>query len=89
MAATIVRRLTPAKKHHSIRSVAKDMDLMPSTVLYHFKKKELKNFKKRKRDLISRTQQEVRQTCCTKFRKTYRKTDLPNFLFVDECYVTV
>ena len=89
MAATILRRLTIAKTHHSIRSVARGFKLSEKSVRNLLKKKKQRCFKKRKRNLIPRVQQRCRKICCLRFQKRLRKFDIPNILFVDECYVTV
>ena len=89
MAATIVRRLTVAKEEHSIRSVARDLGICHKSVQNVLRKKEINVYKKKKRNLIPKSQEEKRKICCTRFRKMYRKKDMENFLFVDECYVTV
>ena len=89
MAATIIRRLTVAKSEHSIRSVAKEMKISDKTIRKLSEKNDIKCYKKRKRNLIPMTQEAKRKSCCGNFRKTYRKTDMANFLFVDECYITV
>jgi len=39
--------------------------------------------------MIPKLQQEVRWKCCMAFRKTYRNSDFPDLLFLDECYVNV
>jgi len=89
MAATIVRRLTTAKTHHSIRSVSRDFGLSHKAVQKLLRKKGQNCYRKRKRNLIPKTQEAQRKFCSMRFRKRFRKTDLRNFLFVDECYVTV
>jgi hypothetical protein len=89
MAATIVPRLTIKKAHHSFRSIAKDFNVSLKAVQIVMKNKAINCYMKRKRNLIPNTQQEMRKKCCAKFRKLYRKTDIPNFVFVNECYVTL
>jgi len=89
MAARMNRLLTTGKTHQSFRSAAKLLEINESTVRYHAEKKGINCYKKRKRNLIPKTQKEMRRYCCMKFRKTYRKSDVADFLFVDECYVTV
>ena len=89
MAATIVRRLTVAKKHYSIRSIAKEFQLNEKSIRTFLEKKGIRCYKKQKRNLIPANQQEKRKICCGRLRRRFRETDIPNFLFVDECYVTV
>ncbi|OQV20803.1 hypothetical protein BV898_05149 [Hypsibius exemplaris] len=89
MAARMLRLLTIARKHYSYRLVARMMDLDESTVRYHMNKKGIKGYKKVRRNLIPEAQKETRRICCMEFRKTIRRIDIPDFLFVDECYVTV
>ena len=89
MAATIIRRLTINKAQHSLRGVAKQFELAPNSIQNLLKRKGLNCFKKRKRNRIPKTQQVKRKFCCMNFRKAYRSSDLPNFLYVDECYFTV
>jgi hypothetical protein len=81
--------LTAAKSHNSFRSIAKKLQINESTVRYQMGKRGIKSYKKLKRNLIPKCQKETRRFCCMNFRKTFRKYDLPNFLFVDECYITV
>jgi transposase len=89
MAARMLGLLTTAKKHYSYRSVARLMNLDETTVRYHMKKKKINCYKKVKRNLVPKIQKESRRICSMKFRKTYRTCDIPFFLFVDECYITV
>lgn len=89
MAAKMIRLLTVAKKHHSYNSVARLLELNESTVRYHMKKHKINCYKKVKRNLVPQTQQETRRFCCMNFRKTYRTSDIPKFLFVDESYIIV
>jgi len=89
MAATVIRRLTKAKSSHSMRSVGRDLGIAVESVRNILKRKGMKCFKKKKRNLIPEAQQDSRKKCCVKFRKTFRKKDVKNLLFVDECYVTV
>jgi hypothetical protein len=89
MAATIIRRLTINKAHHSIRSIAKDFGLDGKSIRNIFRKKGINYYKKKRRNLISMTQEATRRFCCMRFRKVFRKSDLADFLFVDECYFTV
>ena len=89
MAATIIRRLTVNIASHTIRSVARDFEISEKAVRNLLKKKGIKCFKQRKRNLILVAQQKKRHFCCKAFRRLYRKTDMADFLFVDECYVTV
>ena len=89
MAATIIRRLTIAKTHHSNRSVARGFKLSEKSVRNILKKEKQRCFKKRKCNLIPRVQQFGRKIYCLRFEKRLRKFDIPNILFGDECYVTV
>ena len=58
MAATIVRRLTVAKKHYSIRSIAKEFQLNEKSICTFLEKKGIRCYKKQKRNLIPANQQE-------------------------------
>jgi len=89
MAARMIRLLTKAKHHHSIRAVARLLKVSHTTVKNHLRKRGINTWKKVKRQLIPESQRQVRRKCCMDFRKTYRIGDLPDLLFVDECYVTV
>jgi len=89
MAATVVRRLTVAKTAHTMRSVARDLGMSLWSVQRILKRNGIKCYEKKKRNLIPNAQQETRKKCCVQFRKRFRKKDIPSFLFVDECYITV
>jgi hypothetical protein len=84
-----IRRLTINKAQHSIRSIAKDFGLDEKSIRNILKKKGINCYKKKKRNLIPMTQEAKRKFCCMRFRKAFRKSDLADFLFVDECYFTV
>lgn len=53
------------------------------------KKKGIKRFKQRERNLIPMAQLEKRYLCCKALRQCCKETGMPKFLFVDECCVTV
>jgi hypothetical protein len=89
MVRRMVRLLTISKAHHSFRSVAKLLGIDERTVRRHMEGKEIKCFKKIKRNLIPKTQQESRRKCATNLRKSFRKADVSNMMFVDECYICV
>ena len=89
MVRRMARMLTTGKSHHSFRSVARSLEIDESTVRYHMKKKGEKCFKKIRRNLISKAQQETRRKCCMNLRKTLRSSDVPSILFTDECYFIV
>jgi transposase len=89
MAATIIRRLTINKAQHSIRSVTRDFMIDPKSIRNLLQKKGINCYKKKKRNLIPRTEETKRRFCCMRFRKAFRRSDLSDLLFVDECYFTV
>ena len=89
MAATIIRRLTINKAQHSFRSVARDFEIDEKSIRKLLKKKGINCYKKKKRNLIPNTQEAKRRFCCMRFRKAFRKSDLADMLFVNECYFTV
>jgi len=69
MAATVVRRLTLAKTVHSIRSVARDIGTSHTAIQKLLKKKGVKCYKLRKRNLIPKAQQQKRKSCSVSFKK--------------------
>ncbi|OQV19464.1 hypothetical protein BV898_06455 [Hypsibius exemplaris] len=89
MVRRMVRMLTIGKAHHSFRSVANALQLDESTVRSHLQDRNIKCFKKIKRNLIPETQKEARRKCAMNLRKTIRMSDVPNMLFLDECYICV
>lgn len=89
MAATIIRRLTINNRQHSVRSVAKDFSVSKTAVQKLLDRKGIRCYKKVKRNLIPKSQEDKRRICCARFRKAFRKSDLEDMLFVDECYFTV
>jgi DDE superfamily endonuclease len=89
MVRRMVRLLTIGKAHHSFRSVARLLGIHESTVRDHMEGREIRCFKKTKRNLIPKVQQEKRQKCCRNFRKSFRKSDISDMLFSDECYICV
>ena len=88
-AATMLRRLTIAKTHHSIRSVARALKLSEKSVRNLLKKEKQRCFKKRKRNLIPHVHQRCCKTYCLRFQQRPKNMSFPNILFGDECYVTV
>lgn len=88
MAARMVLLLTRAKRHQSIRYVARLLKVTKGTIRKHHQKRQINAYKV-KRQLIPTVQRAMRQKCCTKFRKTYRVADIPDLPLLDECYVTV
>ena len=89
MVRRMARMLTTGKFHHSFRSVARSLEIDKSTVRYHMKKRGEKCFKKIRRNLISKAQQETYRKRCMNLRKTLGSSDVPSILFTDECYFIV
>ncbi|OQV24131.1 hypothetical protein BV898_02082 [Hypsibius exemplaris] len=87
MVRRMVRMLTIGKAHHSFRTVANALQLDESSVQSHLQDRNIKCFKKIKRNLIPETQKEARRKCVMNLRKTIPMSDVPNMLFLDECYI--
>ncbi|OQV16606.1 hypothetical protein BV898_09276 [Hypsibius exemplaris] len=81
MVRRMVRMLTIGKAHHSFRSVADAFQLDESIVRPHLQDRNIKCFKKIKRNLIPETQKEARRKCAMNLRKTIQMSDVPNMLF--------
>ncbi|OQV15463.1 hypothetical protein BV898_10338 [Hypsibius exemplaris] len=85
----LIQENVEEKAHHSFRSVANALQLDESTVRSHLQDRNIKCFKKIKRNLIPETQKEARRKCAMNLRKTIWMSDVPNMLFLDECYICV
>jgi hypothetical protein len=89
----LVRRmiclLTISRAHHSFSSAAELLSIDERTVRRHTERREIKRFRKIKRFLIPKAQQENRRKCATNLRNLFRKADVSDFMFVDECYICI
>jgi hypothetical protein len=63
----------------------KDEKFIRSTL----EKKRINCYEKKKRNIIPMAQEAKRTFYRMKFRKAFRRSDLADFLFVDDCYLTV
>ena len=85
----IVSRLTIRRTRWTIGSVAKHEKISERTVARVLEKRGIKVYKKVKRNLITSLEKERRKSFCRYFRKTFKTSDLPRMIWVDECYVVV
>jgi DDE superfamily endonuclease len=60
-----------------------------TTISRILKKRGIKIYKKRARNLVSKDQKATRKKLCARYRKKYHQEDISRFVFVDECYVKV
>ncbi|GAV01186.1 hypothetical protein RvY_11935 [Ramazzottius varieornatus] len=84
-----IRNLTKAAQQNSIRGQARKQGIDRSAIPREMKKRGIKVYRKVIRPFITEAQKVARKRCAQRFRKRYRKSDIPNFVFVDECYVLV
>jgi hypothetical protein len=89
MVRCMVHLLTIRKVYHSFWSAARLLRIYKSTIRYHMGGREIRCFKKTKRNLIPEVQQKTRQKCCRNFRNSFWKRDIFDMLFSDECYICV
>ncbi|OWA53202.1 hypothetical protein BV898_17635 [Hypsibius exemplaris] len=83
MVRRMMRMLTNGRAHHCFRFVANAHQLDKSTVQSHLQDRNIKCFKKIKRNLIHKTQKETRRKCVMNLHKTTRMSNVPNMLFLD------
>ncbi|GAU87556.1 hypothetical protein RvY_00386 [Ramazzottius varieornatus] len=84
-----IRNLIEAAQQNSIRGQARKQGIDRSAISREMKKRGIKVYRKVIRPFITEAQKVARKRCAQRFRKRYRKSDIPNFVFVDECYVLV
>ncbi|GAV09029.1 hypothetical protein RvY_18633 [Ramazzottius varieornatus] len=84
-----IRNLTEAAQQNSIRGQARKQGIDRSAMSREMKKRGIKVYRKVIRPFITEAQKVARKRCAQRFWKRYRKSDIPNFVFVDECYVLV
>jgi hypothetical protein len=80
--------LTINKAQYSIRLIVRDFGIEEKSTRNILRKDGISCYKK-KRNFIPMTQKAKRRFCCMTSRKAFRKKDLADFLFVDQCYFTV
>ena len=83
----VIRNLTIGAQQTSLREQAKKEEVGIATISRMLKKRGINVYKKKARNLASNAHKATRKLCCGIFRKKYRLADIPNFVFVDECYV--